>query len=64
MSTPRLTARPRSLSGDKARPHAEVFRRFFDLIERMERPLSSAHPPAPEVKARILRLDQPPRRTG
>jgi hypothetical protein len=36
-----------------------VIRRFFDLIERLERP---AHPPAPEVKARISRFDAPARR--
>lgn len=43
-----------------------VFRRFFDLIGRLERPRRSGEtgaeaPPAPEVKARITRLD-PPRR--
>jgi hypothetical protein len=59
-----LTARPRVARNDETRPHAEVFRRFFSLIERLERPLNAAHPPAPEVKARISRLDQPPRRHG
>jgi hypothetical protein len=39
-----------------------VFRRFFDLIERLERPAREPHPPAPEVKARISRLDEPARR--
>ncbi|OYU49036.1 MAG: hypothetical protein CFE31_06535 [Rhizobiales bacterium PAR1] len=41
----------------------DVFQRFFDLIERLERPF---HPgdsrPAPEVKARITRLDDKPHR--
>ena len=35
----------------------DVFRRFFDLIERFERPLRPREErPAPEVKARITRL--------
>ncbi len=42
-----------SLSGAKA-----VFRRFFDLIGRFEQPLHrDVARPAPEVKARITRLD-------
>lgn len=41
----------------------EVFRRFFDLIERFERPRRREEArPAPEVKARITRLDDDPHR--
>lgn len=56
----RLSGRPRAASAKPTRPN-DVFRRFFDLIEQMERP--RAHPPAPETKARISRLDEPKRRS-
>lgn len=40
----------------------DVFRRFFDLIGRFERPLRRHEArPAPEMKARITRLDEPHR---
>ena len=41
----------------------DVFQRFFDLIERLERPFhAEGARPAPEVKARITRLDDEPHR--
>lgn len=62
----RLTARPIKQEGaqtagatQQARAH-HVFRRFFDLIERFERPRGAD--PAPEIKARITRLDDKPHR--
>lgn len=58
----RLSARPQKTPVQPTRPPGEVFRRFFDLIERMERPRRPEHPPAPETKARISRLDYAPRR--
>lgn len=65
MNAFRLSGRPRNSSheavaAEPARPK-DVFRRFFDLIEQLERP--RVHPPAPETKARISRLDDPKRRT-
>lgn len=41
----------------------DVFRRFFDLIGRFERPLRRHEArAAPEMKARITRLDDEPHR--
>lgn len=43
----------------------DVFRRFFDLIERFERPFQARETrAAPEVKARITRLDDEPHRNA
>lgn len=43
----------------------DVFRRFFDLIERFERPFQAREGrAAPEVKARITRLDDEPHRNA
>ncbi|KAF0227823.1 MAG: hypothetical protein FD175_2529 [Beijerinckiaceae bacterium] len=60
----RMPAALRRASGQPAHGGArDVFQRFFDLIERFERP---RRPPdkdhAPEVKARITRLDDEPKR--
>ncbi len=42
---------------------ADIFRRFFALIERFEcPPQRSEARPAPEIKARITRLDPDPHR--
>ena len=64
MNRLRLSLMPRK--GGEASAHAgakAVFRRFFNLIERIERPLRQrAERPAPEVKARITRLDDDPYR--
>ena len=66
MNTFRLSARPNAplspQGGRDTLASREVFRRFFDLIEKLERPRREGHPPAPEVKARISRLDDAPRR--
>lgn len=62
----RLTARPIKREDTTpagatqvVRAH-HVFRRFFDLIERFERPCEPD--PAPEIKARITCLDDKPHR--
>lgn len=46
--------RAREPNAPKIRSYDAVIRRFFSLIERIER---SSQPLAPEVKARITRLD-------
>lgn len=60
----RLSAALRKAGGQPAHAGArDIFQRFFDLIERFERPRHApdkAH--APEVKARITRLDDEPKR--
>ncbi|HRK69511.1 MAG TPA: hypothetical protein PKY73_18320 [Hyphomonas sp.] len=44
---PRLSGRPPTAPSQNGRPTQTVFRRFFDLIERLERPGSSpSAPPA------------------
>lgn len=55
---------PRNAGQDSSPAGArDVFRRFFDLIERFERPFHAReNRPAPEVKARITRLDDEPHR--
>jgi hypothetical protein len=62
MNTFRLSAKPATARPAPERQSREVFRRFFDLIEKLERPHKEGHAPAPEVKARISRLDDAPRR--
>jgi len=42
---PRLSGRPETPADSPPREGATVFRRFFDLIERLERP-AAGHPPA------------------
>jgi hypothetical protein len=49
----RRLAAPDSPNGER-----RIIRQFFDLIEKLERPFrKAASMPAPEVKARITRLD-------
>lgn len=62
MKTFRFSARPNAMRAAPEHASREVFRRFFNLIEKLERPRREGHPPAPEVKARISRLDEAPRR--
>lgn len=64
MNRLRLSLMPRKSDDAPAQAGAKaVFRRFFDLIERIEQPLRQrAERPAPEVKARITRLDDDPYR--
>ena len=64
MTPERLSGRPRGGHTPHERAPAEVFRRFFDLIDKLERNRRITHPPAPEMKARISRLDEPNRRLG
>ncbi len=48
---PRLSGRPGSATPpDTPREPARVFRRFFDLLERLERPYAS-HTAAPAAKS-------------
>lgn len=64
----RFSARSYAPQPAPERQSREVFRRFFDLIERLERPrreeAGKGAWPAPEVKARISRLDDAPRRNA
>lgn len=55
--TPRKAEEPSAAGSAR-----DVFRRFFDLIGRFERPRWQETRPAPEVKARITRLDDEPHR--
>ncbi len=67
LSSRRFSGGLRSRAAPAATPAsapAEVFRRFFDLIARLERGRRPGHPPAPELKARISRLDETSRRQG
>lgn len=48
--------------GSRTKPAAgtgetRIFRRFFDLLGRLERGAPKSADPAPETKARITRLD-------
>lgn len=45
-------------AGGKSVPAGEVFRRFFDLIERFERPKRIETKSAPHPRVRITRLDE------
>jgi hypothetical protein len=59
----RPAARGAGDASDTAQAPRDVIRRFFDLIERLERPFrETGARPAPEVKARITRLDEKPHR--
>jgi hypothetical protein len=51
--------RPRGEGGDALQSRASnLFRRFFDLIERLERPVSGLETKSePPRKARVTRLD-------
>jgi hypothetical protein len=55
----RLTPRRERKSASAPLQAEAIFRRFFMLIARLERPHRRA---APEIKARITRLDEPPTR--
>jgi hypothetical protein len=53
----RLSTRRRKPSAPAKRQSAEaIFRQFFALISRLEKP---HHVEAPEIKARITRLGEP-----
>jgi hypothetical protein len=59
MMLPRLSLRRRKGTERPDPRHADlIFRRFFTLIGRLERPQRAA----PETKARITRLDDPSHR--
>lgn len=49
---------PAKAGTGKSTPAGEVFRRFFDLIERFERPKRIETKSAPHPRARITRLDE------
>lgn len=58
MIIPRLAILRRKPGIHSGRMDAEaIFRRFFALIGRLERPVRPAGFAAPEIKARITRLD-------
>jgi len=58
MNLLRLPVPARKRQPDVSHGTRDVFRRFFDLIERLEKPRRPEPvPSAPETKARITRLD-------